>query len=376
MYNNEEVYRQIISDIKGHLSSGDLLTEISSSVRVKRGLQKLLDKKYRDSHAQVIYESILMHALESERTCPDSGLEFLRLICGLPCLEERKIRSFSDVEELFKRKGFSSRIRNILTQVVDNSTLTTNISIKKSSNCKTYVDINPGYSFILKPLLKGETCVLQKPKVICIDGYVESVSEIHHILSYFSENPSPALIFTRGMNEDVLHTIKVNNDRGTLNIHPFVVPFDLDNVNTIVDIAVVAGTDITSSLKGDLISSIDMKNIGGFDSCAVIGGNLKVKSIVNSKRIQDHIKNLKESILARPDVEDILSKRLKSLSANCIDIAIPDDINYYSDSQQLDEGIRSLTAIFNNTYDPVVTAQFYFDKFHSTFKDTVYVDLQ
>lgn len=376
MYNKEEVLSILITDIVKQLSTGDSLVEVSTSVRVKRGLQKLLEKKYKDPQIQVLYESILSYSLEAERTCPDAGIEFLRILCGIPGIKEKKISNLSDVKKLFENKGFSSRIQEILIQVITNSTLTTNLSIRKSANWKTYIDINPGFSFSIKPLLKCESKILQKPKVICIDGYIESVSEIHHILSYFSDNPSPALIFSRGMNDDVLHTIKVNNDRGTLDIHPFIVPFDLDSANTIVDIAVVAGTDVTSSLKGDLISSIDMKNVGMFESCTIFGGELKVKNSDINKRIQNHIKNLKESIINKPEVEEILSRRLKSLSANCIDIALPDDMNYYSDSQQLDEGIRSLTAIYNNTYEPHMIACAYVDKFNVIFKDTIFIDLQ
>ena len=376
MYNKEEVLRELISHIGKQLTTGENLVEVASTVRVKRGLQKFLDARYKDTDTQVLYESILTYALESERTCPDAGLQFLRELCGIHTSGGKKIRNLSHVEELFAEKGFSGRIRNILSTVVANSSLTTNISIKKSSNWKTYVDINPGFSFSLKSLLKEEGRILLKPKVIPIDGYIESVSEMHHILSYLSENPSPALLFSRGMSEDVLHTIKVNNDRGTLDIHPFVVPFDLDSANTLVDLAVVGGTDVTSSLKGDLISSIDMKSIGEFESCTISGGNLRVKKIDGDRRIANHIRNLRETIASRPEVEEVLSRRLKSLSANCIDIAIPDDMNYYSDSQQLDEGIRTLTAIFNNTYEPHSTAKAYLDKFHSTFKDTIYVDLQ
>jgi len=376
--NKEEVLSQLISDIRKQLVVDECLVEISSSVRVKRNLQKFLEKKYKQPDMQILYESILSYSLEAEKACPDAGPEFLRMFCLLlPVYNNlKKIVTLSDVKELFKKKNFSTRTTAILEQILLNASRTTNISINKSANQKTYIDINPGFSFSLKSLIKLESKIIQKPKVICIDGFIESVAEIHHVLSYLSENPSPALIFSRGMNDDVLHTIKVNNDRGTLDIHPFVVPFDLYAANTIVDIAVIAGTDVTSSLKGNLISSIDMKSIGMFESCTIIGGDLKVKNADVNNRIRNHIRNLKEAIISKPEVEDVLSKRLKSLSADCITIALPDDMNYYSDSQQLDEGIRSFTAIFNNAYEPRLTATMYLDKFNSTFKDTVCLDLQ
>jgi hypothetical protein len=155
------------------------------------------------------------------------------------------------------------------------------------------------------------------------------------------------------MSEDVLHTIKVNNERKTLQVYPFLVPFDAENVNTIVDIAVVSDSDVTSSLKGDLISTIDLKKLGCAHGCSFTSaGSINIKKAKNKKRIQDHVDVLKKTLDERKELSEIFTKRIRSLSTSCLEISIPDDVDYYSKSQQIDEGIRILSSVINNTFDP------------------------
>lgn len=369
----EKILKDIIPDIKKYISLNCVITENLEFLKTRRGLQTFFDIKYSDCLKQKVYENLLSYAVEAEKKCPDSGMTFLRLLCSLDSQSPPPRRSFKSIEKLIDDKNLNKKIRSIAKFVARHASLTTTIAVKKSSNLKTYVDINPGYTFSVSSLLKSSGAVeLSKPRVICIDGYVESVSEIHHILTYLSENSLQCLIFSRGMSEDVLHTLKVNMDRGTLNVYPFKVPFDIEHANTIVDIAVVAGTDVVSSLKGNLISSIDVNSMGYFESSEILGDKIKIKKRDTDRRVYFHVKNLRENIKARPELEDILSKRIKSLSSNCIDIALPDDIDYYSHSMQLDETIRSVTAIFNKMYDPDTIAKKYLKDFYDMFRNTVY----
>ena len=135
----------------------------------------------------------------------------------------------------------------------------------------------------MKKLLKDDNLFLRDARIACIDGYVESVSELHLLLEELSEAKVPCFLFVRGMSEDVLHTIKTNNDRKTLMVFPYIVPFDLDSVNTIVDIAVSAGTDVLSNLKSDKIQI----SLGDANSSAVITlpGSESFKYVVMPMRI-------------------------------------------------------------------------------------------
>jgi hypothetical protein len=145
--------------------------------------------------------------------------------------------------------------------------------------------------------------------------------------------------------------------------------FDLNEVNTLVDISIVSGTDIVSSVKGDLISSLPLDKIGTVDSCTIHGEVIRLKNRSCKKRVKEHIENIKKTLEERPEIETFLSKRLKSLASSCIDIRIPDDINYASLSQEIDEGIRIVTSILSNKYDPSGVAREVFDSYVKSSED-------
>src|SRR5574343_71568 len=97
-----------------------------------------------------------------------------------------------------------------------------------------------GYSFNVRPAI-DVTGKFKLARIACIDGYIESVSELHYMLEQASETKEPCIMFARGMADDVKHTLKVNFDRASLKVVPIVVPFDLDGINTLNDLSIVTG---------------------------------------------------------------------------------------------------------------------------------------
>lgn len=329
----------------------------------------MLSLRHEDKEVQSLLEVLLNHALKAETLTPMGGMYFLNRFVGSTSLHNHeKPRTKSDIIDLIKKRNFDSLIENVLLQCLDFSTSDSSISVKKSNNETSCVELIQEQVFEVKSLLKKSNFNIVNSRVVCIDGYIENISEIHHLLTELSEKKENCIAFVRGMSEDVLYTLKVNIDRKTVFLYPFMIPFDVDNVNTLVDISVTSGTDIVTSLKGDLISSIKYENLGTVESCSVYGDTLRLKPIPrNEKSLHDHVNNLKRKIEERRDLEEIIGKRLKSLNASRIEVSIPDDINFYSRSQQLDEGIRLISSIINNTYDPLGISK----KIHETFLETV-----
>jgi hypothetical protein len=340
----------------------------SSSTRTRRGLQHMSFLKFENKKDQAIYESVLSHAIKAESISPLAGIVFLKLCCDLSVENLCSVpQNKKEVIDLIKSRDFNSSVQEIIFSCLDLCDVNTRINLKKSSNSNSYIELLEGYSFECKPLIKVNHLFFDFCYISCIDGYIESVSEIHHLLSSLSENKEACIIFCRGMSDDVLHTIKVNNERKTLQVYPFLVPFDAENVNTIVDIAVVSDSDVTSSLKGDLISAIETKNLGCAYGCSFTStGSINIKRAKNKKRIQDHVDALKKNLEERKELSEIFSKRIRNLSTSCLEISIPDDVDYYSKSQQIDEGIRILSSVINNTFNPLSVAQSMYDSFRNT----------
>jgi len=354
---SQEVRNYILANI-------DVGFSLDPYTKTKRGMQHLFSIKP-PCKLQAEYEHVLSTALIAEKTCPGAGKLFLKLVC---CEEikdaEVLCKSRKDVKEVLTAARFSKDVLQMLFSIVDMSSSTSNISIRKSER-QSYIELTEGYNFNSIPQVKTPPTLLGSCKVACIDGYVENVSELHHLFTSLSENKTPCLLFVRGFSEEVVHTIKVNNDRKTMLVFPFVVPYDLESVNVLVDLAIVSGCDVISSTKGQLISSLNYSQLGHVQSCLVNDGNIKLINSTAKKRVAEHIINLKQKLSERQEIGEFLVKRIKSLSSKNIEVGIPDGVNYFSTYQQLDEGIRMITSMLKNDYKPVRYAKLFFDSFEN-----------
>lgn len=321
------------------------------SLKTRRGLQHFVSLRLCDPTLSSIYELLLKSAIEAESKCPGAGL------CVLSKWSDYNRRKTSipltrtDLQETLKESELSDEVIQILSACLDLAGTTSSMSIKKSSSGKTYIDVNEGYTFSAKHLFRYSPLEAKNAHVLCIDGFIENVSEIHHLLEDLSTKKSVCALLTRGMSDDVVHTLRVNFDRKTVQVIPFAVPFDVENSNLLVDVATVSGIDVTSSLKGDLISSCKVDENSTVDKMTLSYDTIRIQNKKTRKRVSEHVENLKKKIEERPEISEILSKRLKSLSSSCVDICLPEDLNVSSKTQQLDFGIRLVSSIIKNNYD-------------------------
>lgn len=184
------------------------------------------------------------------------------------------------------------------------------------------------------------------PKIVCIDGYIESISEIHHLLEDASRLKENMFLFVRGISEEVIHTLKVNYDRGTLVVLPFIVKYDLDGVNLLNDIAVVAGCELISSLKGQLISSIKLSMCPRVDYVNVSDIGVLIEKKETRNEVDKHIYFLQQKILEESMSKDFLSKRIKNLGSNRVTISLRSDKNTTKKTFMIDRALRA-TKIAN-----------------------------
>lgn len=376
MVNKKEAIKSAKQFVRENLAIALSLDCTGTTAKTRRGLQHLASIKNKDKQVQTIYEMVLSAAIKAERVSPGSGLIVLKMFVGLQDYDVTSLRTKNDVIEHLKSMSLTPKCFGILEEAFKLCTTNSKISLNKSSTDKSYIELSEGYTFSVKPVLKDSSLVFSKPKIACVDGYIENVSEIHHLLSELAESRFTCLLFVRGLSEEVSYTLKTNIDRGTVVAYPFVVPYDLDNVNTLVDLAVVSETDVISTTKGQLISAMTLKNLGSVQTAIIKDTNITIKNSSSKKRVQEHVGRLKKSIEEREDVSEFLSSRIKSLSSTHIQINLAEDINFYSNTQQLDEGIRLISSFISNTYSPVETARVFFKSIEKSIDNvcTVYFE--
>ena len=171
---------------------------------------------------------------------------------------------------------------------------------------------------------------LMSPKVVVIDGFIESMSEIDGIVSQSFSTKIPLIIVARGFNNEVQNTLGTNFLHGHLVVIPIIVPYDELGANMINDVSVVCGANIVSSLKGDLISSRQWNDLVAIDEISV---NFDTSSITisnesthNSVKLQRQIIRKKKIELESPLAAELLNKRLMCLMGSGVITTIGSDL--------------------------------------------------
>lgn len=323
-------------------------------------LQGLFNLRFDVPLDRVIYQLIVIHAIAAERTSPggfDSCMSsVIRHLGGSP-QPERKERSRgvlavqtevpreADLGHVINQHG-SPETKELVSRALDLAGMTGKIIVEKSTSGVRSVELVRGHTFVLDPVW-STTMSFVKPRVVCIDGYVENVAELHHLLQAASETRETCVLFVRGLADDVKQTLRVNFDRRTLRIFPIVVGFDLEGINTMNDLAIVAGTDVVSSLKGELISSIDLALAPRVDRIDVSGRRIVVTNGSNRAGVRAHVDNLRKkrdaAIVA--DVASLIDVRIRSLLPNHVIIRLVDDGGFVQAAQAVDNVLRAVKSL-------------------------------
>lgn len=322
----------------------------------------MFNMKFNDELDNVLYELILQHATKAERTgpggfnrCIELLLEKLTGIAGSSQLQEIAgavwAPSISDMRSMTERHSLlgGSCVGVAVATAVELAGFGGRIIIEKTSARTMSVELVRGYTFELRQLLPIDVSFVH-PRACCIDGYIENVAEVHHLLEAAAEAKEPCALFVRGVSDDVKHTLKTNYDRGSLKVLPIGVNFDLEGMNTLNDLSVTLGCDLVSSLKGDLISSIRFHELPRVDQVTVYKGKVVIVNACTTTRVNAHVAQLRSRREAESidDVGSLLDKRIRSLSPNHVVIRVPDDKDFVVSSQSIDYSLRAARSLIEH----------------------------
>ena len=220
--------------------------------------------------------------------------------------------------------------KNIVLDAYDLVGADGQIFIHKDVSSETILELINGYKFSCKidPRFIASTKIEKwdrtTPKMFIIDGIIESVSEINRILEDASSKKYPGVLLALGFSEEVMATLSVNYLRGSLDILPLTPTVGIENINTLTDIAVVVGSDVVSSNKGDLMSSINPEETKHVDRVTSDLRGILIQNEPTKGWISAHVRHLLEK---RDDEEvgdkvNLINLRLASLTSRYCHIRI------------------------------------------------------
>jgi chaperonin GroEL (HSP60 family) len=157
--------------------------------------------------------------------------------------------------------------------------------------------LDSGFKFNIavdKKYITNKTRKMSNVKCFVIDGFIESVSEIHHLLEEASRTKENYVIFFRHMNEDVQSTIEYNIQRGTINLIPVSVGFDENTLNILNDISICTNSELISSHKGDIISQSIRKDPVIVDSIEFLKDSISIINKTPSDMLKSHLRYLRD----------------------------------------------------------------------------------
>ena len=249
---------------------------------------------------------------------------------------EKNLKKFAF--ELVKESGFSS------TCDISSTNLYNDYS-KIEDTCQFLIRADSRFcSMVNKKSFEKSNC-----KIIVVDGIVEEVSEIHHLLTYFSDNKEYCFFVCRGFSDNVINTLATNFVRGTLRVIPGTLNHNVDSINTLKDVSVISGFNMISTLKGDSISSIDLKELRAVDYICCNNKFLKISNESTRKKVMLLSNNIRRQIHKEriQDKIDLLEKRMLSLNPRRMRINFS---NHEKDSVGIKEDRMKYTVSLINQY--------------------------
>jgi hypothetical protein len=245
--------------------------------------------------------------------------------------------SLGDFEKIVTER-FEEKYHDLLFEILNCSETDGNIFLKREHVVKTVLEKMDGYVFSLSSPINTQFDE-RNVKCFIVDGFIESVGEIHRVLEDLSTNSIPGIIFARNFADDVISTLNHNKIIGRMNVLPIRVTFDMEDLNTLVDLAMISAGDVVSSDKGDLIRSISTDSVPKLERVIYKNGKLVVVNGKTIHSVKKHLENLRKK---SNEVDEVRRKlyegRMGSLSTNCLKISIPIGKQY--------DGIESNVDLF------------------------------
>jgi len=346
----------VIQDLKNIISieSNSFLQSEKEKVLLKTDIQACVNKKYENELKKLIHKILVDYCFKAESISPGGFYLTLELISKkivhndffeeeLPVLCPK----FEDFSSLILNETNDKSLVDLTLEAISLAGFAGKITVEKSSNDYNSIELIEGYTFKHKHLGLSPTR-LTKPKIILIDGYIESVSEINMLFEGAADTKEQILLVSRGMHDDVLNTIKVNRDRSTMFVYPVIINFDLEGINTIVDMSTVSLTNPVSCNLGELISSIKISDAVQLDEVTIIHDSIVIKNARSKRNVSLHINNLLQKVkTSNEDIENLLISRIRSLSGTNIVIRLVDDSSYVLKRQFIDRSLRSVRSMLD-----------------------------
>jgi len=268
-----------------------------------------------------------------EKIYPYLGEVFLNIFFDKDVNVDEEVYLFrKDSVEEFLETSKDKNAKSIVQWIIENSSADRIVEIESSYGdvitIKKEDDIFLKLDYDSSFLGSKKSLEMKDYKFAIIDGYIESVSEIHHMLHFAAQNKEPHVLFCFGMSDEVKNVIIQNNSKKITQIFPVSMKVTEETINIMNDIALLHNSDIISSLKGQTISQEMRKDLKRGNTITLSREGFKIVPLCSLTDIKVHIKFLQDRIKnSAPDANiEIIENRIKNLNSKVLKVYVPEDL--------------------------------------------------
>lgn len=200
--------------------------------------------------------------------------------------------------------------------VEENTTQQTNHFVIEAKNGYEFKNLEvPVSSFITQT----KAWEFSNVKVLCVDGFIDKVSEIDKLLQKSFETKQPMIIFALGYHEEVMSTILLNTAQKRFNILPVKIPSSLSGLNVNNDISTVSNTKLVSVVNGDMLTLVNYDDLAAVEKVTATPTSILISNSTITKNVKNHVTTLIEKRGRNNNIVDISAlydDRIRSLSTN------------------------------------------------------------
>lgn len=267
--------KSCLSDITKKISKNEIQNLIyliggdssSASIVSKIILTECIRSEYQSSGSSRIILDLLTYYF-SKNTKKDSRRDRIQSIEDVRLEIIRASRELSkhakksekdDFTQIIRNMNLSDKVEEQVRNIISQYRVGDIVEIKESKTPETYILKDSGnflpidipQIFLRKSGRWDENCV----KVFLIDGIIERISQVHHLLEKASQEKDPYLIICRRASDEVRETIGVNSIRGTINLVLVETDFNVLYHHLFRDLSAIFNCDFVNIQMGDSLSS-------------------------------------------------------------------------------------------------------------------------
>lgn len=270
---------------------------------------------------------------------------------------QKKIRrsKIRDLENIIL-KNFHKSVSSIVLEALRVGGISTKIKFSHSNINIPIIEQTSSYSFKVIPDINvvashsKDEWEREDVNILCIEGFIEKVSEIDCVLSLASQSKKPLLIVGLGFSAEVVSTVVLNNKRKTFDVMLCTPDQAQESVNDLGDIASVAGSKFYGYQTGPLSTSFDPEE---FDlkskKVKIENFDLTIENTRTKKAVQKRVESIKKGLGESDLKDDYLRKRIDSLTSSQVTINLPEKNSQskFSEIEQFDLALRTSRSLIS-----------------------------